>query len=76
VAVSCASLLALDPRGVLTFNLGFSEEKYDTKEKQWALIDAVLDSAQRLPEPSPPALLEESPEETAARIETFLATNA
>jgi putative ABC transport system permease protein len=49
VAVSCASLLALDPRGVLTFNLGFSEEKYDTKEKQWALIDAVLDSAQRLP---------------------------
>jgi putative ABC transport system permease protein len=41
--------LGFDPRGVLTFNLGFSEEKYDTKEKQWALIDAVLDSAQRLP---------------------------
>jgi putative ABC transport system permease protein len=41
--------LGFDPRGVLTFNLGFSEEKHDTKEKQWALIDAVLDSAQRLP---------------------------
>jgi hypothetical protein len=26
--------LGFDPRGVLTFNLGFSEEKYDTKEKQ------------------------------------------
>jgi putative ABC transport system permease protein len=41
--------LGFDPRGVLTFNLGFSEETYDTKEKQWALIDDVLDSAQRLP---------------------------
>lgn len=41
--------LGFDPRGVLTFNLGVSEEKYDTKEKQWALIDAVLYSAQRLP---------------------------
>jgi len=34
---------------VLTFNLGVSEEKHDTKEKQWALVDAVLDSARRLP---------------------------
>ncbi len=41
--------LGFDPQGVLTFNLGFSEEKHDTKEKQWALIDAVLDSARRLP---------------------------
>jgi putative ABC transport system permease protein len=41
--------LGFDPRGVLTFNFGFSEEKYDTKEKQWALVDAVLDSARRLP---------------------------
>jgi len=41
--------LGFDPRGVLTFNLGVSEEKYDTREKQWALIDAVLDSARRLP---------------------------
>jgi putative ABC transport system permease protein len=41
--------LGFDPRGVLTFNFGFSEEKHDTKEKQWALIDAVLDSARRLP---------------------------
>ena len=41
--------LGFEPRGVLTFNFGFSEEKHDTKEKQWALIDAVLDSARRLP---------------------------
>ena len=41
--------LGFDPRGVLTFNLAISEEKYDTKEKQWALIDAVLDSTRRLP---------------------------
>jgi putative ABC transport system permease protein len=41
--------LGFEPRGVLTFNLGFSEETHDTKEKQWALVDAVLDSARRLP---------------------------
>jgi putative ABC transport system permease protein len=41
--------LGFDPRGVLTFNLGFSEEKYDTTEKQWALVDAVLDATRRLP---------------------------
>jgi predicted permease len=41
--------LGFDPRGVLTFNLGFSEETHDTKEKQWALVDAVLDGARRLP---------------------------
>jgi putative ABC transport system permease protein len=41
--------LGFDPRGVLTFNLDFAEEKHDTKEKQWALVDAVLDSARRLP---------------------------
>ncbi len=41
--------LGFDPQGVLTFNFGFSEEKHDTKEKQWALVDAVLDSARRLP---------------------------
>jgi putative ABC transport system permease protein len=40
--------LGFDPRGVLTFNLGFSEEKYDTNEKQWALVDAVLERARRL----------------------------
>ncbi|MGH9308645.1 MAG: FtsX-like permease family protein, partial [Vicinamibacterales bacterium] len=42
--------LGFDSRGVLTFNLGFSEDRHDTKEKQWALVDAVLDSARRLPE--------------------------
>ena len=41
--------LGFDPRGVLTFNFGFSEDEYDTKEKQWALVDAVLDSVRRLP---------------------------
>ncbi|MEN3337242.1 MAG: hypothetical protein V7647_918 [Acidobacteriota bacterium] len=41
--------LGFDPRGVLTFNLGFSEDKHDTKDKQWTLIDAVLDTCQRLP---------------------------
>ncbi len=50
---SFAALLRLDlgfnPRGVATFNLEFSKEKYDTKEKQWAMIDAVLESARHLP---------------------------
>ena len=41
--------LGFDPRGVLTFAVDFSEQTYDTKEKQWALIDAVLDRARRLP---------------------------
>ena len=41
--------LGFDPQGVLTFDLGYSEEKHDTKEKQWALVDAVLDAARRLP---------------------------
>jgi putative ABC transport system permease protein len=41
--------LGFDPRGVLTFGIDFSEETYDTKEKQWALIDAVLDRARSLP---------------------------
>ena len=41
--------LGFDPRGVLTFDLGFSDEKHDSKEKQWALLDAVLESARRLP---------------------------
>jgi putative ABC transport system permease protein len=41
--------LGFDPRGVLTFNVGVSDETSDTKEKQWALIDAVLERARRLP---------------------------
>jgi putative ABC transport system permease protein len=41
--------LGFEPRGVLTFTLNFSEEKHDTKEKQWALVDAVLDAARGLP---------------------------
>jgi putative ABC transport system permease protein len=42
--------LGFDPAGVLTFSLAFSEETYDTKEKQWALVDAVIDSARRVPD--------------------------
>jgi putative ABC transport system permease protein len=41
--------LGFDPRGVVTFDFSFSEEKHDTKEKQRALVDAVLDTARRLP---------------------------
>ncbi len=50
---SFSALLRLDlgfnPRGVLTFNLEVSDQKYDTRDKQWALVDAVLESARRLP---------------------------
>lgn len=41
--------LGFDPRGVLTFHLVLPDDRYDTKEKQWALVDAVLESARRLP---------------------------
>ncbi len=41
--------LGFDPRGVLTFNLEFSEEKHDTIEKQRALVEAILDRLRRLP---------------------------
>src|SRR6185503_10003326 len=41
--------LGFDPRGVLTFNLDFSEEKHDTQAKQWALVDAILDRTRQLP---------------------------
>jgi putative ABC transport system permease protein len=41
--------LGFDPRGVLTFNVSTSEDRYDTKEKQWTLVDAVLDSSRQLP---------------------------
>ena len=41
--------LGFEPRGVVTFNLGFSDDKDATNEKQWARVDAVLDSARQLP---------------------------
>jgi putative ABC transport system permease protein len=41
--------LGFDPRGVLTFNLEYSEGKHDTPEQQWTLVDGVLDRARRLP---------------------------
>jgi putative ABC transport system permease protein len=50
---SFASLLRLDlgfdPRAVLTFDIGAPDSKYDTNEKRWALVDAVLDAAKRAP---------------------------
>lgn len=42
--------LGFDPRHVLTFSIGASESRYDTQEKQWALVDAVLDRARRAPD--------------------------
>jgi len=41
--------LGFDPRGVLTFDVGFSEERFATRAQQWALVDAVLDRARQLP---------------------------
>jgi putative ABC transport system permease protein len=41
--------LGFDPGGVLTFNVGFPEERYDTREEQRALIETLLDRAGRLP---------------------------
>jgi putative ABC transport system permease protein len=41
--------LGFDPRHVLTFDIGASDSRYDTKEKQWALVDAVLDRARQAP---------------------------
>ena len=41
--------LGFDPRGVLTFNLEYSEDKHDTQAKQWALVDAILDRTRQLP---------------------------
>lgn len=41
--------LGFEPHRVLTFNLEYSDEKQDTPDKQWTLVDAILDSARRLP---------------------------
>jgi putative ABC transport system permease protein len=41
--------LGFDPKGVLTFNLAAPESRYDTREKQWQLVDAVLGRAKTLP---------------------------
>jgi putative ABC transport system permease protein len=41
--------LGFDPRGVLTFDVGFSEERFAAREKEWAVVDAVLDRVRRLP---------------------------
>jgi len=53
--------LGFNPRGVLTFNLNYSEDRYDTNEKQWALIDAVLDRARRLPRATAAGAIYERP---------------
>jgi len=53
-ARSFVSLLRLDlgfePRHVLTFEIGAPEARYDTKEKQWMLVDAVLERARQAPD--------------------------
>jgi predicted permease len=41
--------LGFDPRGVLTFALAVPESRYATKEKQWQLVDAVLERARAIP---------------------------
>jgi len=41
--------LGFDPRGVLTFDVGVSDERFAARENQWALVDAVLDRSRRLP---------------------------
>jgi predicted permease len=41
--------LGFDPRGVLTFDVDFPEGKYDTKTKQLALVDAILDRMRQVP---------------------------
>lgn len=41
--------LGFDPDNVVTFHLSAPGSRYDTRERQWALIDAVLDRAGRVP---------------------------
>lgn len=41
--------LGFDPRRVLTFALAAPESNYDTREKQWQLVDAVLERARAIP---------------------------
>jgi putative ABC transport system permease protein len=41
--------LGFDPKNVLTFDISAPASRYDTKEKQWALVDAVLERARQTP---------------------------
>ena len=41
--------LGFDPERVLTFDIGAPDSKSDTKERQWALVDAVLERAMQTP---------------------------
>jgi putative ABC transport system permease protein len=41
--------LGFDPRGVLTFSVNYPDGKYDSNEDRWRLVDAVVDSARRVP---------------------------
>ncbi len=41
--------LGYDPHNVLTFDIGAPDPRYDTKEKQWALVDAILERAKQSP---------------------------
>jgi len=42
--------LGFDPDNVVTFHVNAPDSRYGTRESQWALIDAVLDRARRLPD--------------------------
>jgi putative ABC transport system permease protein len=42
--------LGFDPDHVLTFHLSVPESSYATREKRWALIDAVIDRARQVPD--------------------------
>jgi putative ABC transport system permease protein len=41
--------LGFDPDNVVTFHVTAPGSRYDTRERQWALVDAVLDRAGRVP---------------------------
>jgi putative ABC transport system permease protein len=53
-ARSFVALLRLDlgfnPRNVVTFHLGVPDSRYDTREKRWALVDAVIERAMQVPD--------------------------
>jgi len=42
--------LGFDPNHVLTFHLNLPDSSYATREKRWALVDAVIDRAMQVPD--------------------------
>jgi putative ABC transport system permease protein len=41
--------LGFDPENVLTFHISAPDSRYDTRERQWALVDQVIDRARQVP---------------------------